>query len=67
MQKSTHYVAKSLIKQSNIMANTYTQIFIHIVFIVQKKECLIKEHFRVELEKYICGIVAGNKSKTIAI
>jgi putative transposase len=49
------------------MANTYTQIFVHIVFAVQNRECIIKEQLRTELEKYITGIVNNNKSKLIAI
>lgn len=49
------------------MANTYTQIYVHIVFAVQNRECIIREHLRIELEKYITGIVTNNKSKLIAI
>jgi len=49
------------------MANTYTQIFVHIVFAVQDRECIIREQLRNELEKYITGIVNNNKSKLIAI
>lgn len=49
------------------MANTYTQLFVQIVFAVQNRENLIKESFRDNLEKYICGIVNNNKSKLLAI
>jgi len=49
------------------MANTYTQIYVQIVFAVQERENVIKEEFRDELEKYIGGIVANNKSKLLAI
>lgn len=49
------------------MANTYTQIFLHIVFAVQNRECIIGEQLRIDLEKYITGIVNNNKSKLIAI
>jgi len=49
------------------MANTYTQLYVQIVFAVQGRENLINEKFRSELEKYICGIVKNNKSKPLAI
>jgi putative transposase len=49
------------------MANTYTQIFVHIVFAVQNRECAIREQLRIELEKYITGIVTNNKSKLLGI
>ncbi|WP_448520014.1 IS200/IS605 family transposase [Rhodoflexus sp.] len=49
------------------MANTYTQIYIQIVFAVKGRENLIKESFREALEKYICGIVSGKNQKPLAI
>lgn len=49
------------------MANTYTQIYVQIIFSVQGRKNLIKEHNREKLEKYICGIVTNNKSKPLAI
>jgi REP element-mobilizing transposase RayT len=49
------------------MANTYTQIYIQIVFAVQGRANLIKENFRDELEKYMCGIIKNNNSKPLAI
>ena len=49
------------------MANTYTQIYVQIVFAVQGRKNLIKENNREKLEKYICGIVTNNKSKPLAI
>ena len=49
------------------MANTYTQLLVHIVFTVQGRENIIKESFRIDLEKYICGIITNNKSKALAI
>ncbi len=50
-----------------LMPNTYTQIFIHIVFVVQGRANLINEKHRDELEKYITGIISNKKSKTMAI
>lgn len=49
------------------MANTYTQIYVQIVFAVKGRENLIKDKFREELEKYMCGIITNNKSKPLAI
>ena len=49
------------------MANTYTQLFVHIVFVVKNRECVIGEQLRPDLEKYITGIVANNRSKLLAI
>jgi len=49
------------------MANTYTQIYVQIVFAVQGRQNLISEGIREKVEKYICGIVSNKKSKPIAI
>jgi putative transposase len=49
------------------MPNTYTQMYLQIIFAVQGRENVIKEKFRDELEKYMCGIIANNKSKPLAI
>ena len=49
------------------MANTYTQIYIHIVFAVEGRQSLIKPEHNDELQKYITGIVSGQKQKLIAI
>jgi putative transposase len=39
------------------MANTYTQIYLHVVFAVSGRACVITEARREELQKYITGIV----------
>jgi len=49
------------------MANTYTQIYIHTVFAVEGRQNLIKSEHNDELQKYIAGIVSGQKQKLIAI
>ena len=49
------------------MSNTYTQIYLQFVFSVKGRNCSIKESFRDELEKVICGIVNNQKCKPIAI
>jgi REP-associated tyrosine transposase len=49
------------------MANTYTQIYIHVVFAGEGRQNLIKPEHNDELQKYITGIVSGQKQKSIAI
>ena len=49
------------------MANTYTQIYIHIIFAVQERQNLIKKENKEELQKYITGIIRNKKQKLIAI
>jgi putative transposase len=49
------------------MANTYTQIYIHVVFAVEGRQNLIQPEHNDELQKYITGIVSGQKQKLIAI
>ena len=50
-----------------IMANTFTQIYIHFVFAVQNRVSLIQPEWKDELYKYITGIVQKNGHKMIAI
>ncbi|KXK07144.1 MAG: transposase-like protein [Acidobacteria bacterium OLB17] len=49
------------------MANTYSQIYIQVVFAVRERECLIKKEWREELFKYIAGIFRNKDIKLIAI
>ncbi len=49
------------------MPNTYSQIYIQIVFAVKGRDCFISESFREELQKYISGIVANKNQKLYAI
>jgi putative transposase len=49
------------------VANTYTQIYVHIVFAVEGRQNLIQPEYNDELQKYITGIVSGRKQKLIAI
>ena len=49
------------------MANTYTQIYVQVVFAVQERACLIKKEWREELFKYIAGILKNQGVKLIAI
>jgi putative transposase len=49
------------------MANTYTQIYLHVVFAVSARACVISPACREELQKYITGIVTRKGQKLIAI
>ena len=49
------------------MANTYTQLYIHLVFAVKARQCLIPREHKNELQKYITGIVRNHKHKLLAI
>ena len=49
------------------MANTYTKIYIHIVFSVLKWEYLISKNHKEELQKYITGIISKRNQKLLAI
>lgn len=49
------------------MANTYTQIYLHVVFAVSGRICLIEPKRKEELQKYITGIVTARNQKLIAI
>jgi putative transposase len=49
------------------MANTYTQLYVQIVFAVQGRQSLIRPQHNDELQKYITGIVSRQGQKLIAI
>lgn len=49
------------------MANTFTQIYLHLVFAVQNRVSLVQPGWRDELYKYITGIVQNNNHKLISI
>ena len=49
------------------MANTYSQIYIQVVFAVARRENAIRKQWRDELFKYITGIVTNYKQKLISI
>ncbi len=59
--------ALALISKILIMANTYSQLFVQYVFAVQGRENMIREEFRIEFEKIICGLVTKHKSKPLAV
>jgi len=49
------------------MSNTYSQIYVQVVFAVQFRKALIKEPWKESLYAYIIGIVNNNKSKVLVI
>jgi REP element-mobilizing transposase RayT len=49
------------------VANTYTQIYVQIVFAVEGRQNLIQPEHNEELQKYITGIVSGQNQKLLAI
>lgn len=49
------------------MPNTYTQIYIQIVFTVKGRENLISKNNQEELHKYITGIIQNRDQKLYAI
>ena len=49
------------------MANTYSQIYIQIVFAVEGRQNLIPAEHREELHKYITGIVENRGQKMLAV
>jgi putative transposase len=49
------------------MANTYSQLYIHIVFAVKSRQNLISTTWKDEIYKYITGIVTSKGQKLIVI
>jgi len=49
------------------MANTYTQIYIQVVFAVEWRQSLIRPENKEELHKYITGVIRNKGQKMIAI
>ena len=50
-----------------IMANTFSQIYIQIVFAVKGRQNLIAKENREELHKFITGIISNREQKLFAI
>ena len=49
------------------MPNTYSQIYIQVVFTVRGRQCLIPQQNRERLHKYITGIVQERDHKMLAV
>ena len=49
------------------MADTYTQLYIHIIFAVKGRQSLIPKQHKDELHKYITGIIDSKNQTVIRI
>ena len=49
------------------MADTYTQLYIQLVFSVQGRKSLIPKQYKEDVHKYITGIIQNRRHKLIAI
>ena len=49
------------------MADTYTQLYIHIIFAVKGRQSIIPKQHKQELHKYITGIIDNKNQTTIQI
>lgn len=49
------------------MANTYNQIFIHLVFAVKYRDAIISQSWRQELYNYMTGLIGTRGHKVYAI
>lgn len=49
------------------MADTYTQIYIQVVFAVKGRNSLINQSWEEQLHKYITGIIQNKEQKMLAI
>ena len=57
----------ALWESADAMANTYTQIYIQVVFAVQGRQSLVRPERKEELQKYMTGIVSRQGQKLIAM
>ena len=49
------------------MANTYTQLYVHIVFAVKGRTNLISKQWKEELYRYVTGIITNKNQKLMVI
>lgn len=49
------------------MANTYTQLYVHITFTVQGRQPLLRPDFREQVFMYMAGIIRNKKHRVLAI
>jgi REP element-mobilizing transposase RayT len=45
------------------MANTYTQLYVHTIFAVRDRDCLILPDFREKIYKYISGLIQNKEHR----
>ena len=49
------------------MANTYTQLYVHVVFAVKGRGNLVSHNWKEELYKYITGIITNKNQKLMIV
>ena len=49
------------------MAGTFSQIYIQVVFAVKYRGCLISDAWKLELIKYVSGIIKAKEQKSIIV
>ena len=49
------------------MANTYTQLFVHLVIVVQDRQSILTKELKEILYPYISGIITNRKHKLYVI
>src|SRR6476659_6148818 len=49
------------------MANTYSQIYLQVVFAVEGRQNLIRKEHKEELHKYLTGVVSERQQKLLAV
>ena len=49
------------------MANTYTQLYVHLVFAVKHRGCFIAPSWQQELYAYLIGVIENRRHKVYAI
>lgn len=49
------------------MSDTFSQIYIHVVFAVKGRENIMHSSWRKELHQYISGIISGKNQKSIIV
>ncbi len=55
------------LQKTKIMANTFSQLYIQIVFAVKGRQNLIHHAWKEDLHKYIAGIIKGKGQKPIIV
>ena len=60
-------IVGKMLKNTAAMANTYTQLYVQIVFAVRGRQSLISGIHREEIQKYITGIVQARDHKMLAV
>jgi REP element-mobilizing transposase RayT len=49
------------------MANTYSKLLIHLIFVVKRRDALIDHKWKEELFKYTTGIITNKHQKLLAV